>query len=131
MANKVVGPLDAIIKRAFYIKERSGAIIERAEAVKKRRLETLHEESLLVQDLDSYDDLLAPDGEFRAELEEKKAKRRTQRKQRLALKGGSSASPAKKTEQSSGAGTLAGTGAVVCPARAKNKPLYKRSTETQ
>ena len=104
MANKVVGPFDAVIKGAFYIKERSGVMIERAEAVKKRRLETLHEENLLVQELDSYDDRLAPDGELRAELEDKKAKRRTQRKQRLALKGGSSASPAKKTKQGSATG---------------------------
>ena len=113
-----IAALDAIIKRAEAIKKRSGAIIKRAGAIKKRRLEIFHEENLLVQELDRYDDLLAPDGELRAELEDKKEKHKEKRKERLALKGGSSASPAKKTKQSSGAGAGTGAGAVVCPARA-------------
>ena len=95
------------------------AVIKRAGAVKNRSLEIIHEENMLVEDLDRYDMFLSPDDELRAEVEEREEKHKKKRKKRrLVLKGGSSASLAKKTKQSSGAGAGTGAGAVVCPARA-------------
>ena len=47
------------------------AIIKRAGAIKKRSLEIIHEETMLMEDLDRYDELLAPDDSLRAEVEEK------------------------------------------------------------
>ena len=106
------------------------AIIKRAGAIKNRSLEIIDEENMLVEDLDRYDMLVSPDDELRVEVEEKEEKRKKKRKKRfLVLKRGSSASPAKKTKQGSatgagagaeagaGAGAGTGTGAGVCPAR--------------
>ena len=80
------------------------AIIKRAGAIKKRSLEIIHEETMLMEDLDRYDELLAPDDSLRAEVEEKEEKRKKARKKRLVIRRGSSASPGKKTTQGSATG---------------------------
>ena len=93
------------------------AIVKRAGAIKKRSLELIHEEEMLVDDFDRYHAHLAHDDELRAEVEEMEEKRKKELENRfLVLKRGSSASPArksKKKEQGSatGAGTGAGSGA--------------------
>ena len=92
------------------------AIIKRAGAIKTRSLEIIHEETMLMEDLDRYDKLVAPDDALRAEVEEKEEKHKKERKRQakereekeeqfqegyLVLRRGSSASPAKKTKQGS------------------------------
>ena len=83
------------------------AIIKRAGAIKKRSLEVIHEENILAEDLDRYNELLAPDDELRAEVKQSALMAQAnqlekERKKRNRLpRQGSSASPAKKTKQGS------------------------------